>query len=134
MFNWVEVTKYNKFNMLSKTGKVCNRAAFIYEKIMCEVIDLMGISDSYVKLLNNKIKIELYYGQQIESGLQNKQTFIDILEYENKALQNVKSYQDINDVINYTQDNTSYRIDLKEITVFEFYSRTKYISKKQITE
>lgn len=112
-------------------SKMCHRAPEVYQKLQDELIDTFSISDDYLQILQNKIKIEQYYYDQIETGRTSNQIFIEILKIENKELESDTSKTDLFEGIHAIgQFFPNVPVDPKTITVYDFHNYANVISNK----
>lgn len=130
MYNWISLYEHSDLKFLSKTGKLCKRVEKVYESLQDEVIDTFGVNEDFLKILKNKIKIELMYAEQIETGDRSNQIFIDILEIENSELQGKQTKADLYGSIITIEKVMGFRLDPKKISVFDFYKYSKVISNR----
>jgi hypothetical protein len=130
MYNWVMLYEEKDFSYLSKSGKLCKRVANVYEKINDQLIDTFGINEDLLKVLNNKTRIEILYAEQVETGDRSNQIYIDILEIETAEMQSQQTKTDFYQQTFEIQKHVPYRIDLKAITMFEYYTQMKIIANK----
>lgn len=126
MFNWVQVISKNDFNYIAKKGKAGKKVKVAYQKIEDELIDTFGVSDDYKKTLKNNIRIAILRCDVMITGDRTKLIFIERLEQQNKEIEDTQVKGDIYEAIHNLQQRTPYRIDLKLITIFEFYTMIKY--------
>lgn len=130
MYNWISIYEENNLSYLSKTGKVCKRVSKVYERLQDEIMDNFGINEDYLKILKNKIKIELYYAEQIRTKNRSNQAFIDILEIQNEELQTKKTKGDIHESVIMIEQYMGFKFDVKKITVYEFYKYSQMLTNK----
>lgn len=130
MYNWVMLYEDKDFTQLSKSGKICKRVAIVYEKIQDQLVDAFGVNEDLLMVLNNKIRIEILYAEQIETGDKSNQIFIDILEIETIELQSQQTKTDFYQQTFEIQKHVPYRIDLKTITMFDYYTQMRIIANK----
>lgn len=130
MYNWISLTEENDFSFLSKTKKICKRASKVYEKLHDQLINEFGVNEDFLRILKNKIKIELYYCSQIETGDKSNQIFIDILEIQNNDLISKQTKTDLYESIIAIEKIMGFKVDVKKISVFDFYKYSRTISNK----
>jgi len=126
MFNWVQVITKNDAKFLCKKGKPNRHAKKAYQIIEDSLIDTFGVSDAYKKTLKNNIRIAVLRCDVMITGDRTKLIFIERLEQQNKEIEDSQVKGDIYEAIHNLQSRTPYRIDLKLITIFEFYTMIKY--------
>jgi len=145
MYNWVNIYENHNLSSVSKTGKLCKRAAIVYEKMTSQLIDEFGVSEDYLQILKNKIKIEQYYIDQIETGNKSNQIFIEILEIDNSELESKNKKTDLFDMVTMIKEGLGFEIEYipkivfqflwvkvrnNPITVYEFHKYTNRIANK----
>ena len=133
MYRWINIFEYMdlSFILKSNTGKMCHRAPEVYQKLQDELIDKFGISDDYLQILQNKIKIEQYYYDQIETGRTSNQLLIEVLKIENQELESNSSKADLFEGIHAIGKYfPNILIDPKTISVFDFHNYANVISNK----
>ncbi|MGR3221315.1 MAG: hypothetical protein ACUZ8H_16080 [Candidatus Anammoxibacter sp.] len=131
MYRWINIFEYMDLSFISKTGKLCKRANSVYERLQNQLIDKFGISEDFLQILKNKIKIEEYYYDQIRTGNRSNQVFIEMLEIDNSDLETEAKKVDLYDIIMtigefYPTISTS----PKTITMYEFHKYTESIVNK----
>lgn len=130
MLNWIELYENNDISQISKTGKTCAFAGKAYERLQDEIIDTFGVNEDFLKILKNKIKIELLYASQIETGDKSNGWKIQMLELDNAELSNKKTKMDLFECIIAIEKQMGFTINPKELTVFMFYKYSKTIANK----
>jgi hypothetical protein len=130
MYNWITLYENEDFTQLSKTGKICKRVTKVYEKLQDEIIDNFGINEDFLKVLKNKIRIELLYADQIESGNKSNQWKIEMLEIDNEMLSNQKTKADLYDSIIAIEKYLGVSKDPKQLTVYQFYKYSQTINNR----
>lgn len=113
---------------LSRTGKVCKRFHQVYKLLEAQLIDNFGISEDYLKLIQNKIQIELYYGAQIQTGDRSNQIFIDMLEVDNKQLAEKNGKSDLMQTLILIEKHIGVKLNPKLVSVYEFYNYVNFVS------
>lgn len=127
MFNWISVFEENDLSYLSKSGRLYDDSKLIYKDMTRQLIDLAGVSKDYEKILDNKLKAEVYMAEQLQSGGLSKQTFIDILNHETKQLEGQHNKADLYHTVMSIEKNMGFRINPRDITVLEFYKYIDYL-------
>lgn len=131
MYRWINIFEYMDLSYVSKTGKICKRATYVYEKLQSELIDEFGISEDFLKILNNKIKIENYYEEQIRTGNKSNQIFIEMLEIDNSELEVGAKKVDLYEIVmTIGEFYPTVTVSPKTITVYEYHRYTKSIANK----
>lgn len=134
MLNWIELYESNDISQISKTGKVCSYAGKAYERLQDELIDTFGVNEDFLKIFNNKKRIELLYAHQMETGDRSNGWKIQMLELDNQELANKKTKMDLFESIIAIEKHMGFKINPKELTVFQFYKYSKTIANKLKSE
>ena len=129
MQNWIDVYENEDFTRLLKHGKLDGFSLVAYEKIQEGIIDAFGISHAYLELLQAKIRIEEMYAKQLKTGDKSNQILIDMAEQEIEKMQITPQKSDLFESIAFIEKFQNFRINSKELTVFEFYKYSQYVSK-----
>jgi len=130
MYNWVMMYEENNLRYLSKTGKVCKRINIVYEVLQDQMIDEFGINEDLLKIIKNKIKIEILYADQIETGDKSTGWKIEFLELDNQELMSKQTKTDFYLQTFEIQKHLPYKIDTKTMSIFEYYKNMKIIANK----
>lgn len=133
MYRWINIFEYMELSFILKSerNEMCHRAPNVYQKLQDELIDTFGISDDFLQILKNKIKIEQYYYDQIETGRTSNQILIEMLKIENKELETDKSKADLFEGIHVIgKFFPNVPVDPKTISVYDFHNYSKVISNK----
>ncbi len=101
------------------------------DKLQDEYIDTFGAPSEFMKVRRLKIKLELMYCKQVQTGDESNQFFIEMLEHEIAELEkrNTSKKSDVYDSIFYIQKWQGVHIPPDTLTVFMFYKYTKAIIK-----
>lgn len=130
MYNWIEVFETKSLTPLLKKGKLCKLAEKAYEKIQDELIDNFGVNNDFLRMLKLKAQIELMYSAQIETKDKSNQLFIEIKEIELKELEAAQTKGDIYESIIAIEEHLGFRLDVKKISIFEYYKYSKTIANR----
>ena len=128
MYNWVTLFENKDISQISKTGRICKRLNKVCEKLQDEVIETFGINEDFLQIIKNKIKIEILYADQIETGDRSTGWKIEFLELDNKLLEGKQTKHDF--FGNIMLINQHIKVDFKTITIYEYYSLSKTVSNK----
>lgn len=120
MHNWVNIYEQKSLSFVSKTGKLCKRAPKVYDMLTAQLVDKFGVSEDYNQILINKIKIELYYIDQVETGNKSNQPFIEMLEIDNSELQGKSSKEDLFDMVSVINESLGLSIEYLPRVIFRF--------------
>ena len=130
MYNWITLSEENDIKQLSKTGTVCKRVQQVYEKLQDEIIDTFGVNQDFIKIKNKKKQIELLYCEQIRTGDLSTGWKIEMLELDIEDLQNRQIKSDLYESIIAIEKHLGFKINPKELTVFQFYKYSKTIANR----
>jgi hypothetical protein len=130
MYNWVMMYEESNLRYLSKTGRVCKRINGVYEVLQDQLIDEFGINEDLLKIIKNKIKIEILYADQIETGDKSTGWKIEFLELDNQELMSKQTKTDFYLQTFEIQKHLPYKIDTKKMSIFEYYKNMKIIANK----
>lgn len=131
MYRWINIFEYMDLSYISKTGKLCKRAESVYSKLQDELIDTFGISEDFLQILTNKIKIEGYYHDQILTGDMSNQPFIDMLIIDNEELDIETEKVDLYDIIMIIGEHyPTVTVGPKTITMYEYHKYSNAITNK----
>ena len=145
MYYWVSIYEKNDLSFVSKTGKICKRAPSVYDKMTSQLVNKFGVSEDYLQIIRNKVKIEQYYIDQIETGNKSNQIFIEILEIDNAELESKNTKTDLFDMVTMIKEGLNFdvvympkvlfkilwfKVRNNPITVFEFHKYTERIANK----
>lgn len=128
MQNWMRFYEGNDPKHLLKHGKVCKRAGKVYEGLQAELIDEFGISPVFKTIIENNIKIALLKAEIALKGDRTRQIFIDKLLQKNEELETQSPKSDLAENIIAIEKHMGFRIDLKTLTVYDFYKYSKFVS------
>jgi len=130
--NWWDFHEKKDVRFLLKTGKKVNRKALkVAEMLQSEFIDVFGIDKGYSEILKKEIEIELLRIKISKTGDKSHQIFIEIAERELEVLTAPLKDKKINSNTIHIEKYMGFKLNSKEITVFEYYSYIKAIEKEQ---
>jgi len=128
-FKWLNVYEENSLSNLSRTGKICRRAMSVYMKISGELIDRFGVSENYMRILHNRIRIEILWNEILRTGDRSKIAFIEALEVDNGELTSkFKKIDLFESVVKFEQQGI--KRNTNEITAFELYAIQEALEKQ----
>lgn len=130
MLVWIQCYEENDLSGLLKHGKLDMYAAQAYEILQDQLVDTFGISTDFLKILKLSIRIEEMYAKQIKTGDKSNQLLINIAEFELEKLKNVPVKSDLYDSLVYIESALGFKLNPKEITVFDFYKYSKFVANK----
>ena len=128
MYNWVTLFENKDISQISKTGKLCKRINKVCDKLQDEIIDTFGINEDFLQIIKNKIKIEILYADQIETGDRSTGWKIEFLELDNKELENKQTKTDFYTQLFLLQKHLPYQIDTKKMSIFDYYNTSQIVS------
>jgi hypothetical protein len=130
MHNWIMLYEERNYKHLLKSGNLCKRAEKVYELLQDQIVDNFGANEDLLKLLRIETQIELLYAEQVETGDRSNQIFIDIKTIEIDELSKGQNKTDFYTQVFDMQKHLSYRVDVKEISIFDYYKNMKIISNR----
>ena len=136
-----EMPIYN-FEMINKTGnlqylakrdykkvKVDKSLEVIWENIYNEYLQEFGINENFVMYLKYKLEAIKYYNNAYNKGLRHEINFAKLAEKNAEELINDGSDISVGDIASVMAKNMGFRINIKEISVREFYNNIKLMQK-----
>jgi acyl carrier protein len=100
------------------------------KKLQDEIIDTFGVNQDFIKIKNKKKQIELLYCEQIRTGDLSTGWKIEMLELDIEDLQNRQIKSDLYESIIAIEKHLGFKINPKELTVFQFYKYSKTIANR----
>ena len=94
-----------------------------------EFIATFGIDENYASYLRKQIEIELLKIKMVKTKDRSLETMIDILEIELQDVTNKEQSKSLNDNTIAVEKYMGFKLSVKEVTVFEYYSYIKAIEK-----
>ena len=131
IYNWFKVNSTGdlRFVLIKHRTKYDTiKAKESFESLYSEYIDVFGISDSYVKVLELKARIaELRIDKAIteDSFIQN---FINMAEMDLKDLYSQTNKTNTNEVKVHLEKYLGFRLNEKEVSVKEYYTYLNVMS------
>lgn len=132
MYNWMRLCDENDMRWINrngKEGKLSNKALDI---IQAQIIDNFGISQEYKTALSIELKIEQLYNEMILKGKKTNQAFIEVEQIKLDELRKTQNNRDttFTELCQVIEKRQGYRINPKDITVYEFYSYVQSLAKQ----
>lgn len=133
MLNWVKIYEEKDYkHLLKKQGKKADKYAdIIYLRMQDELVDKYGVGDMFMKILRMKIKISLMRADQALSGDRTSEIKVKILEDKIEEMEGGFKDVDIFESVISIEKFMGFKLDLKTLTVGEFYKYGKYITKNK---
>ena len=131
IFNWFEFQDTNDFSFLLKKGKVNKHKFKAFRMLQNEFIEVFGFDPKALELFRKKIDLQIMKNDIALTGDKSNQMFVDMLEIEI-----VESSPKDDEERNYlesviaVEQMMKFKLNLKETTVFEFYSYIKQLKKR----
>jgi hypothetical protein len=135
IFNWNKVHETGELKyLLHDPGKKLKTAELnqlpkIWESIYDEFIQKVGLSESYLEILESERKIALLQIEMAETGDNNIQTFIEIDQVRLERKQNEMPEGDFYQLKSFLEKKQGHPIDIRKCSVIEFYSYIKTLEK-----
>jgi len=130
MYAWIQCYEQNDLSYLLKRGKLNRYAGLAYDRLQDQIIDEFGVNEKYIEILKARIRIEEMYAKQFKTGDTSNQLLIDLAEEELTALEAKQEKGDLFESLAAMEKNMGFRLQLKEVTVYEFYKYSNFISKQ----
>ena len=130
VWNFDKINQTGDFGYLCKEYKKCKLTKELIEtwdNIMNEFILNFGISDKFKEYLSLKVQALELFKEAYVDGETYKRVLAKVRDSEAEAIFKEGTKQNIYDISAYLTKNGFGRIDLKAITVMEFYSYLKQI-------
>ena len=120
---WFALYENSDLSQLSRNGKICKRAADIFDKLQTEFIDTFGPAEAFMEIRKKEIELEI---MKITQGLTedfSTQIFIDILqdeidELKGKIVESVDYYESIMWLGIHAP---SIKVDPNTLTVYDYH-------------
>ena len=127
VYNFNKITETGNLSYLFVNGKLGNNADLIWDGIMKEFFDYVGISESYKAFMEHSRNAAILTCRMY---LENRKDLINFIDIENlqakESLSDVK--EDFTKTVMIISKNMGFKVDPKTTTVKEFYSMVKIMS------
>ena len=128
--NWVKIYEDKSYDfLLKKKGKADKYADIVYLQMQDELVDKYGVGDLFLKILRMKIKISLLEAEIALSGDRTSEIKVKILEDKIKEMEGGFKEVNIYESVIQLEKAMGFRLDIKTLTVGEFYRYGKFVSK-----
>ena len=114
--------------LVKKKGLIKKKLESIYEAIQAQIINRFGINEQYLQIINLRQQITCLEVDYYLRGDTSAQTFIEILQQELKEILDV-SLPDKNETKSQLEKYLGFKLNLKEISVAEYFTYIKQIQK-----
>jgi len=127
IFNFNKVIETNDLKYIVKEGVTDNKASIVWDIIMDEYIDYVGLSKSYLDYMRYEKKAALLTCQ---AYLENKLYLLNFVAIAKQQAQDALGThkEDFMESVGIVSKYQGYRVNPKEYTVKEFYSIIKLMS------
>lgn len=131
VWNWWKIheTKDLKY-LLKQDKKVTVHANGIFDKIYSEFISIFGVGENYKRYLEKLIEIDIAETDKILNNDPSLDTFIDIMKIELDEIKSSTEGGSYMDTAITVEKNMGFKLNTKEISVFEYYSYIKSLEKQ----
>ena len=130
IWNWWKIHELKDFKyLLKKKGKVTKHAEVIFDALYSDFIRIFGVGESYKKYLEKLVEIELAEIQMVLTKDYSIETFIDIMKVELDEIKMANEGGTYMDTAIVVEKNMGFKLNLREISVFEYYSYIKSLEK-----
>ena len=131
VWNWWKLHEKNEFEQLLKRSKdsIDERVVDVAKDLQNEFIVTFGIDENYASFLRKQIQIELLKIKILKTKDRIYENDIDILEIELEELTNKEYDKGLNSATISVEKWMGFKLDVKKISTFEYYSYIKAIEK-----
>ena len=131
VWNWWKIHETKDLSYLLKEDKkLTHHAEGVFDSIYSDFIRIFGVSENYKQYLNKLVEIELAEIDMLLNDDKSLETFIDIMKVELDDLKSVQGDGTYMDTAIAVEKNMGFKINTKDISVFEFYSYIKSLEKQ----
>ena len=130
IWNWWKIHETKDFKYLLKQNKsITKQAPLIFDTLYSDFIRIFGVSESYSKYLEKLIEIRSAEIDMVLLDDSSLETFIDIMKVELDEIKMANSGGTYMDTAIAVEKNMGFKLNTKEISVFEYYSYIKSLEK-----
>ncbi len=131
VWNWWKLHEKNDFKTVLRRSKdkIDNRVIEVVKELQNEFIETFGVDENYASFLRKQIQIELLKIKILKTKDRIYENDIDILEIELEELTNKEYDKGINSATISVEKWMGFKLDVKKISTFEYYSYIKAIEK-----
>lgn len=131
VFNWWKLHEKNDFKQVLRRSKdkIDDRLVDVVKDLQNEFILTFGIDENYAAFLRKQIQIELLKIKILKTGDRIYENDVDILEIELEELTSKEEDKSINSATISVEKWMGFKLDVKKISTFEYYSYIKAIEK-----
>jgi hypothetical protein len=131
VWNWWKIHETKDLKYLLKEDKELTvHANDVFDKIYSDFISIFGVSENYKEYLNKLIEIELAETEMLLNDDPSMETFIDIMKVELDDIKGASEGGTYMDTAIAVEKNMGFKLNTKEISVFDFYSYIKALEKQ----
>lgn len=130
IWNWWKIHETKDFKyLIHNKKKVTKHAPLIFDKLYSDFIRTFGVSDNYKEYLDKLKEIEIAKIDMVVENDRSMETFIEVMEVELEDIKAVTSGGTYMETAIAVEKNMGFKINTKEISVFEYYSYIKSLEK-----
>ena len=131
VWNWWKLHEKNDFKQLLKgsNDKIDERVVDVVKELQNEFIETFGIDENYANYLRKQIQIELLKIKILKTGDWIYENDVDILQIELEELTSKEQDKGMNTATISVEKWMGFKLDIKKISTFEYYSYIKAIEK-----
>ncbi|MBK6836811.1 MAG: hypothetical protein IPG89_22150 [Bacteroidetes bacterium] len=124
IYNWFKVNNGDmRFMLIKQTAKYDGKKAREYfDKIYSEYIDVFGISESYLKVIELKKQISVLNIEMAITGDRILKNFIKMAQVELNQINSKTNKTNTNEVKVHLEKYLGFRLNEKETSVKEYYT------------
>lgn len=131
IWNWWKLHEKNEFEQVLKRSKdkLDKRVVDVVKELQNEFIETFGIDENYANYLRKQIQIELLKIKILKTGDRIYENDVDILQIELEELTSKEQDKGMNTATISVEKWMGFKLDIKKISTFEYYSYIKAIEK-----
>jgi hypothetical protein len=130
VWNWWQFHEEKDFKYLLKNKKrLTKHAPVIFDELYSDFIRTFGVSENYKQYLDKITEIEVAEIDMALTGDLSMETFIDIMKVELEDIKLSTSGSSYIDSAIVVEKSMGFKLNPKEVTVFEYYSYIKSLEK-----
>lgn len=131
IYNWFEFQDTSDFSLLLKEGKLNRYKIKAFKTLQNEFIEIFGFDQKTIELFKKKIELQILKNEIILGGDISNQVFVDMLELEiEEHTPKNEGERNYFESVIAVENMMKFKLNLKETSVFEFYSYIKQIKKQ----
>lgn len=135
IYNWFKWHEEKDNTYLSKSRKIGSLVNYFGDKIMTQFINRFGFSEVFIKALEKEKELVLLQARRALTDDRSLNAFIKICEIEIEALKKETTERaDFYEIKGMLEHEMGFQINIKKISVAEYYTYFKAIKKIRPTQ